>query len=91
MFDKRLPYDFLRDIVLGGGVVDLPFVMEVAAGAGDVAEFIAHAKANPGKVNMASFGTGTIQPIWRGSCFKIYGRRRDGPLCLYPRRAAGPW
>jgi len=43
----------------------LPFVMEVSPSvpAKTVAEFIAHAKANPGKINTASFGTGTISHL----------------------------
>jgi len=43
----------------------LPFVMEVSPSvpAKTVAAFIAHAKANPGKINTASFGTGTISHL----------------------------
>ena len=64
-FHKTLPYDFLRDIAPVAALVDLPFVVEVGPSvpARTVAEFIAHAKANPGKVNMASFGTGTISHL----------------------------
>ena len=62
---KSLPFDFQRDIVPVGGP------RRTAAGAGDesevpaknVAEFIAYAKANPGKVNMASFGARTISHL----------------------------
>jgi len=71
-FHKTLPYDFLRDIAPVAALVDLPFVMEVGPSvpARTVEEFIAHAKANPGKVNMASFGTGTISHLaWE--LFKI--------------------
>jgi tripartite-type tricarboxylate transporter receptor subunit TctC len=68
-FHKSLPFDFLRDIVPVAGLVDLPLVMEVGAAVPvkTVAEFIAYAKADPGKVNMASFGTGTISHL-AGSC-----------------------
>src|SRR5262249_57379411 len=54
-----------RDIDPVAGLVDLPFVMEVrpSVPAKTVAEFIAHAKANPGKINTASFGTGTISHL----------------------------
>jgi tripartite-type tricarboxylate transporter receptor subunit TctC len=61
-FHSTLPFDFLRDLAPVAGLVELPFVMEVnpSLPANTVAEFIAHAKANPGKINAASFGTGTV-------------------------------
>jgi tripartite-type tricarboxylate transporter receptor subunit TctC len=61
-FHASLPFDFLRDLVPVAGLVELPFVMEVnpSLPANTVAEFIAHAKANPGKINASSFGTGTV-------------------------------
>jgi tripartite-type tricarboxylate transporter receptor subunit TctC len=64
-FYPTLPFNFLRDIEPVAGLVDLPFVMEVSPSvpAKTVAEFIAHAKANPGKINTASFGTGTISHL----------------------------
>jgi tripartite-type tricarboxylate transporter receptor subunit TctC len=64
-FHKSLPFDFLRDIAPVAGLVDLPLVMEVGAAVPvkTVAEFITYAKADPGKINMASFGTGTISHL----------------------------
>src|SRR5262245_56776930 len=64
-FYPTLPFNVLRDVAPVAGLVDLPFVMEVnpSVPAATVAEFIAHAKANPGKINMASFGTGTISHL----------------------------
>src|SRR5215475_8365346 len=64
-FYPTLPFNVLRDLAPVAGLVDLPFVMEVnpSVPAKTVAEFIAHAKANPGKVNTASFGTGTISHL----------------------------
>lgn len=58
---KKLPYDFLRDMTPVAGIAQTPNVMEVnpAVPAKTVAEFIAYAKANPGKINMASAGNGT--------------------------------
>jgi tripartite-type tricarboxylate transporter receptor subunit TctC len=58
---RHLKFDFLRDIAPVAGITRTPNVMEVTPGfpANDVAEFIAYAKANPGKVNMASSGNGT--------------------------------
>jgi tripartite-type tricarboxylate transporter receptor subunit TctC len=58
---KKLPFDFIRDMAPVAGIIRNPNVMVVnpAVPAKTVAEFIAYAKANPGKINMASSGTGT--------------------------------
>jgi len=58
---KNLKFNLLTDIVPVAGLARVPNVMEVNPNfpAKTVAEFIAYAKANPGKVNMASSGTGT--------------------------------
>jgi len=58
---KNLPFDFLRDMAPVAGIMRVPNVMEVnpAVPVDTVKEFIAYAKANPGKVNMASAGIGT--------------------------------
>jgi tripartite-type tricarboxylate transporter receptor subunit TctC len=58
---ETLPYNFLRDIAPVAGLVRSPNVMEVKLSlpARDVAEFIAYAKTNPRKINMASPGVGT--------------------------------
>jgi tripartite-type tricarboxylate transporter receptor subunit TctC len=58
---KNLPFDFLRDMTPVAGIARTPNVMEVnpSVPAKTVAEFIAYAKANPGKINMASAGNGT--------------------------------
>ncbi len=58
---KHLPFDFIRDIAPVAGIIRMPNVMEVnpKVPAHTVAEFIAYAKANPGKINMASGGVGT--------------------------------
>jgi tripartite-type tricarboxylate transporter receptor subunit TctC len=58
---KKLNYDVLRDITPVAGITRVPNVMEVNPDfpAKTVAEFIAYAKANPGKINMASSGNGT--------------------------------
>ena len=62
---KSLPFDFQRDIVSVGGLAELPLVlvMNPQVPAKDVAGFITYAKANPGKVNMASFGVRTISHL----------------------------
>ena len=58
---KNLPFNFINDMAPVGGFIRVPNVMEVnpAVPAKTVAEFIAYAKANPGKINMASSGVGT--------------------------------
>jgi tripartite-type tricarboxylate transporter receptor subunit TctC len=63
--NKKLPFVFMRDIVPISMMSQLPLVMEVNPDvpAKTVAEFIAHAKANPGKVSYASSGVGTPQHV----------------------------
>jgi tripartite-type tricarboxylate transporter receptor subunit TctC len=58
---KKLNFDFLADWAPIAGIVRVPNVMEInpAVPAKTVAEFIAYAKANPNKINMASSGSGT--------------------------------
>ena len=67
----NLGFDFIRDIAPIAGIVRVPLVMEVhpSIPAKTVAEFIAYAKANPGKVNMASAGTGSTTHV-AGEMFK---------------------
>jgi tripartite-type tricarboxylate transporter receptor subunit TctC len=57
----RLPYDPKRDLKLLSVVVDVPLIMVVPVNRPykNVAEFVDHAKANPGKVNFASVGVGS--------------------------------
>jgi tripartite-type tricarboxylate transporter receptor subunit TctC len=68
---KNLPFDFLRDMAPIAGFMRVPNLMEVnpAVPAKTVAEFIAYAKANPGKVSWASPGVGTV-PHLAGELFK---------------------
>lgn len=58
----KLNFDFVRDTAPIAAVVRVPLVMEVhpSVPARTVAEFIAYAKAQPGKINMASAGTGGL-------------------------------
>src|SRR6266404_7045005 len=71
-FYDKLSFDFIRDIVPIASIARVPLVMEVhpSAPARTVAEFIAYAKANPGKVNMASAGTGALTHV-AGEMFKM--------------------
>src|SRR5579862_1245451 len=67
----NLPFDFVRDIAPIAGVDRVALVMEVNPSfpAKTVPEFIAYAKANPGKINMASAGVGGPQHV-AGELFK---------------------
>jgi tripartite-type tricarboxylate transporter receptor subunit TctC len=62
---KSLPFDFQHDIVAVSGLAEQPLVLDVHPDvpAKTVAEFIAYAKANPGKVRIASFGARTISHL----------------------------
>ena len=70
LFDA-LPFNLVRDIAPVSGLVDFPLVMVAnpSLPANTVAEFIAYAKANPGKITMASFGTGSTSHV-AGELFK---------------------
>jgi tripartite-type tricarboxylate transporter receptor subunit TctC len=67
----RLNFNFIRDIVPVAGIMRVPNVMEThpSLPAKNVAEFIAYAKANPGKINWASSGSGTSVHL-SGELFK---------------------
>ena len=67
----KLNFDFIGDIAPVAGIVRVPLVMEVhpSVPARTVAELIAYAKANPGKVNLASAGIGSTPHI-AGEMFK---------------------
>jgi tripartite-type tricarboxylate transporter receptor subunit TctC len=69
---ERLNFDFVRDIAPVGAIAVFAGVMEVNPlfPAKTVPEFIAYAKANPGKITMATAGTGTIPQMW-GELFKM--------------------
>jgi tripartite-type tricarboxylate transporter receptor subunit TctC len=68
----NLSYNFIRDIAPIAGTVRGLGVMEVIPSfpAKTVPEFIAHAKANPGKISFASSGVGTPQHLY-GELFKM--------------------
>jgi tripartite-type tricarboxylate transporter receptor subunit TctC len=71
-FYKNLGFDFIRDIAPVASFMRVPLVLEVnpALPATTVPEFIAYAKANPGKINMASSGNGTAGHV-AGELFKM--------------------
>jgi tripartite-type tricarboxylate transporter receptor subunit TctC len=67
----NLNFNFIRDIAPVASLARTPQVMEVnpSLPVNTVPEFIAYAKANPGKINMASSGIGTAQHV-AGELFK---------------------
>ena len=69
LYDK-LNFNFIRDIAPVAGISRAPHVMVVnpSVPAKTVPEFIAYAKANPGKINMASAGNGSVAPSVPASC-----------------------
>ena len=87
-FYKNLDYDFVRDITPVGEICASPNVMVVNPSfpAKTIPEFIAYAKANPGKINMASPGIGT-EPHIAGELFKMMAGIN---MTHVPYRGGGP-
>jgi tripartite-type tricarboxylate transporter receptor subunit TctC len=84
----NLNFDFVRDFAPVACIAQLPLVMEVnpAVPAKTVPEFIAYAKANPGKIEMASGGLGSPQHM-AGELFQML----TGVQMLHvPYKGAGP-
>jgi tripartite-type tricarboxylate transporter receptor subunit TctC len=71
LYDK-LNFNFVRDIAPIAPIVRFPYIMVVnpSVPAKTLPEFIAYAKANPGKINMASPGSGSTPHI-NGELFKV--------------------
>ena len=88
MLYKKLPYDPVKDFRMLALLTDLPVVMEVhpSVPAKTVAEFVAYAKANPGKVNFGSAGTGSTIHL-AGEMFKQFA---GVDMTHVPYRGAGP-
>jgi len=85
---KNMPFNFIRDITPVAGLIRTPNVMEITNSlpVKTVAEFIAYCKANPGKINMASSGSGTSVHL-SGELFKSM----TGCEMLHvPYKGAGP-
>jgi tripartite-type tricarboxylate transporter receptor subunit TctC len=69
---ETLPFNLLRDIAPVSGLIDFPLVMVAnpSLPAKTIADLVAHAKANPGKISIASFGTGSTSHV-AGELFKM--------------------
>jgi tripartite-type tricarboxylate transporter receptor subunit TctC len=87
LYDK-LNFDFIRDIAPIANVVHVPNIIAVRASfpAKTVPEFIAHAKANPGKISMATGGVGSSSHVF-GELFKMMAGIN---LVAVPYRGGGP-
>jgi tripartite-type tricarboxylate transporter receptor subunit TctC len=85
---ERLNFNFIRDITAVAGILRTPNVMVVnpSVPAKSVPEFIAYAKANPGKLNMASPGNGTSLHVV-GELFKMM---TGVNMVHVPYRGGGP-
>jgi tripartite-type tricarboxylate transporter receptor subunit TctC len=68
---KKLSFNFMRDIAPVAATTRSPLVLEVhpAFSPNTLTEFISYAKANPGKISLASFGTATVSHL-AGELFK---------------------
>ena len=87
LYDK-LNFNFIRDIAPVAGIMRNPLIMEVTPSfpTKSVGEFIAYAKANPGKLNMGSAGIGTPQHM-AGELFKVMA---GVDMVHVPYRGSGP-
>jgi tripartite-type tricarboxylate transporter receptor subunit TctC len=85
---EKLNFNFIRDIASVAGISRAPLVMAVhpSVPAKTVPEFIAHAKANPAKISMASAGIGAPSHV-SGELFKMMA---EVNLVHVPYRGAGP-
>lgn len=70
-FDRALPFDFAKSITPVAGIARIPLVLVINNDipANNVAEFIAYAKAHPGKISVGSSGIGTSLHL-SGELFK---------------------
>ena len=85
----KLHFNFVKDIVGVAGIVRTPNVMAITTvnlPVSNVAEFIAYCKANPGKINMASSGSGTSVHL-SGELFKSMS---GCDMTHVPYKGAGP-
>lgn len=62
---KKMSFDMVKDLVPIGSLATLPFVLVVnpSLPVKNIAEYVAYAKANPGKINIASSGNGSVNHL----------------------------
>jgi len=85
---EKLSFNFIHDIVPVANIVRVPNVVAVRPSfpAKTIPEFIAYAKANPGKVSMATGGNGSSSHVF-GELFKMMAGVN---LVAVPYRGGGP-
>jgi tripartite-type tricarboxylate transporter receptor subunit TctC len=85
---EKLNFNFIRDTAPVAGIIRVPMVilLNPSVPARTVPEFVAYAKANPGKINMASAGNGSA-PHMAGELFKMMAGVN---LVHIPYRGQGP-
>jgi tripartite-type tricarboxylate transporter receptor subunit TctC len=84
----NLIFNFIRDVVPVAPIMRAPYVMEVnpSVPVNTLPEFIDYAKANPGKINMASGGVGNATHI----CGELFKLMADIDLVHVPYRGSAP-
>ncbi len=85
---EKLNFNFIRDLIPVVGVSQNPLVMQVhpSLPVRTIPEFIAYAKANPGKVDMASAGSGTSNHL----CGELFKMMTGIDMLHVPYRGEGP-
>lgn len=86
--DQDLNFSLARDIAPIAGIMRVPGVMEVSPSfpTKTIPEFIAYAKSNPGKINMASAGNGTLQHL----CGEMFKQMTGVQMVHIPYRGSAP-
>lgn len=86
--DQDLNFSLARDIAPVAGIMRVPGVMEVNPSfpTKTIPEFIAYAKAHPGKINMASAGNGTLQHL----CGEMFKQMTGVQMVHIPYRGSAP-
>lgn len=86
--NDHLGFNFIRDIAPVAGIMNVPNIMVVHPSfpAQTVPEFIAYAKAHPGKLNFASAGTGTTTHL----CGELFKMMTDVDMVHVPYRGMAP-
>jgi tripartite-type tricarboxylate transporter receptor subunit TctC len=85
---SNLSFNFIRDIAMVAGIFRSPLVLEVipSVPVKSVPELIAYAKANPGKVTLASFGTATVSHV----CGELFKMTAGIDMVHVPYRGSAP-